>query len=1071
MGSPDCTGERRKSVRQVRVTKKKAGSGGTIEEENAVHGAGNDSQIVKQEELPQQITPKPSYGWQNPAELNYFTPRDWNDTKIIHHLIAYAFDVPPKSPKNGQPFCQIVSMDGTKTVLPHGYRIPLMFLARFQWLSLKLVLSAANRQLEWEEYKFGILHVSRLCKQLLDSAQAALGAIDSDSKTGTKAKPKGVDRKWRCPTFDRALVRYRLKWFISKPAQVKEFWAEYGEDEYDKDVVGMGWRGWALKGHKGFSLTEGEIQNGISAQQLMQGLKDRNGQWYWETEGTPTVEGNDAWTLRHKALAAIPSFGTPPNPPPVSCLPLISRNSSNVAAFPPSNPPFRPPSTATISPKSVTYQPQQPPQSPSVSSPNSKSKSKAAQQDILQIMQAAGVGLPPGTFPKSDVKSSGTSIPVTAQLVSAGHGDPRNTPVRNRLVGDKRPGSPLEKEGPAKRALRPLLARVDSSSTVVCSEPSDPEPPPFTPTVSFRPIKREPSLDPDVEILHSAPSRFKRRTSGWNLQTSAALEDGNQSGMPMSPSSNAFANITKGEAARLMRANERELQPMVQELNLQRSGQSVVSDDSVAVDSKSPTEKPPSLPSPSGNRPQAPPNAVLLPPRPSVAIPSFSRVPSATSRPMGPAINCAKASPNGNHSQQVPSPSPAQPSPPIAPNAKTLDYIRSLHTQWQEQHHGKGNSDSAMQVSGVNGVAAAADTSSSTSGPSSNQRGVVVASTPQNQGGNLPLMMEDVVKKITAEMNDMMEVVRKDIRNVISDVIRGEMEKIKGDIGDVKREVQNGFTGMERGIRSSIASHLDGIVRSATKEEVSRVFGDAGTIKDLLAKAASRSTDGAVDEFRKELAKSREREQQRDAVLQEMRSELESIREAVSSGNHSRETVTPVTVPRPAAPAETSSLLFGHPLAHLCVEKIETDEVENSSDMIPGLSYTDQGSSSLQGQPRNADPASPPPPPPPSGSSRSYSGTPMSMSPDIVLLELEPTEQKYTIPDPEPIESPVVSPPRRASPNLYEDIIDVKPIIIDGEAFLPNNAGEPTPLTAFPSPIPARSHRKFRKMGMMGGGE
>ncbi|KAF9261826.1 hypothetical protein L218DRAFT_474243 [Marasmius fiardii PR-910] len=614
MGSPDCVSERRKSVRQVRSTKKKIGSGGTKEEENSVQTAGAESQIVKQEEVAQQITPKPSYGWQHPAELNYFTPKDWNDTKIIHHLIAYAFDVPPKSAKNNQPFCQIVSMDGTKTVLPHGYRIPLMFLARFQWLSLKLVLSAANRQVEWVEYKFGILHVSRLCKQLLDSAQAALGAVDWDPNSGAKIKSKGVDRKWRCPTFDRALVRYRLKWFISKPAQVKEFWTEYGEEEYDKDVVALGWRSWALKGHRGFSLTEEEIQNGISAQELMQGLKEKGGEWYWENEGTPVIEGGiDAWTLRHKALAAIPSFDSTPNPLPVSCLPLSSTNSSNVANVPPSNKPLsassaplihqnQPPSTASAS--------------RTVSSPVSKSRGRTAQDDIMQIIKAAGVKLPAGVGQNGDTISTRTSMSGAAWVASAINSSSSD----NRSVGDKRPGPPLEKEGPAKRTLKSSLTHVGSASTVIDSEIFDPEPPPFTPTIPYKPIKREPSPDPDVEILHSAPSRFKRRTSSRNLQ--AALDDVNQGDVPTSPTSSAFSNITKDEAARLMRANENELKPMVLGLSSQRSGQSVGDDDNdnMAVDSVSPVERPMQPSSTLGNRPPPP---TVLPPRPPIGISSI----------------------------------------------------------------------------------------------------------------------------------------------------------------------------------------------------------------------------------------------------------------------------------------------------------------------------------------------------------------------------------------------------------------------------------------------------------------
>ena len=39
------------------------------------------------------------------------------------------------------------------TYLPRGYRIPLMFVAKFQWESLRLVLTSERPEGEWEEFK------------------------------------------------------------------------------------------------------------------------------------------------------------------------------------------------------------------------------------------------------------------------------------------------------------------------------------------------------------------------------------------------------------------------------------------------------------------------------------------------------------------------------------------------------------------------------------------------------------------------------------------------------------------------------------------------------------------------------------------------------------------------------------------------------------------------------------------------------------------------------------------------------------------------------------------------------
>ncbi|KAF9259408.1 hypothetical protein L218DRAFT_667200 [Marasmius fiardii PR-910] len=519
MGSEDSAGERRKSARQVRSTKKRVESGKPKDGESSVRVSGKESQIIEKEDtISQRNTPESSYGWQHPAELDYITPDDWSDTKIIYHLIAYAFDIPPKSSKNGHSFCQIVRMDGTKTVLPHGYRLPLMFLARFQWDSLNLVLSASNRRVEWKEYKFGILHISRLCKSLLDSAQAALSTVEWDFESVPSAKSKNAIRKWRCPTFDRALVRYWFRWFISNPAEVKDFWTEYGETEYEKDVITLNWRQWAVKGHKGFSLAEEEIQNGISAQQIMQGLEEKDGKWYWST---PAIDGGtDAWSLKDKALAVMPSFDNAQNPSPVSCQPLSSKTSLSVVPSShntPSPPPVSSITTPSANVPSFSNKPldtsltpdvhqSQPPSTPT---PVLTSKSTTSLDDNMQTFNSHAARLPTDTTHNGDPDSS--SAP--AQEVP-GSGDDE---VLNRSAGGKRPGSPLEKEGPAKRNIKSSLSHVDCTSTVSGSEISNPEHIP------------ELVLSPLTPIIPSSSIQLQRELKPMDLESSSQRDDDNMS--------------------------------------------------------------------------------------------------------------------------------------------------------------------------------------------------------------------------------------------------------------------------------------------------------------------------------------------------------------------------------------------------------------------------------------------------------------------------------------------------------------------------------------------------------------
>ncbi|KAF5376772.1 hypothetical protein D9757_009493 [Collybiopsis confluens] len=193
------------------------------------------------------------YGWKHPAELEYITPDDWSTSKIILHLISHSFSIPPRAlPKSGTSIFVVTSSNGQKIMLPSA---------------------------------------TELCTALLASAQE----YDLVTNDGIS---KGMDRKWRCPTFDRALARFRLKWFLSNPAQVQEFWEIHQEGEYKKDALKFDWRRWALKGHKGFDLTDHEVTNGISAEEFMRGLKSKGGEWFWETEQDHVSGGIDAWNLR-----------------------------------------------------------------------------------------------------------------------------------------------------------------------------------------------------------------------------------------------------------------------------------------------------------------------------------------------------------------------------------------------------------------------------------------------------------------------------------------------------------------------------------------------------------------------------------------------------------------------------------------------------------------------------------------------------------------------------------------------------------------------------------------------------
>lgn len=163
--------------------------------------------------------------WRHPAELPYPIESEWSDENIMKFLTDNVLSIPVKSPP-GPHFFAVTSAHGI-THLPSRYRIPLLWTSKYQWESLKLVLNAADRVGEWSQYKLSILHVSRLCAALLEKAREAMSL----------EKGKGMDKKWRCPTFDRALLRYRNGCLLNDPESVEQYWNELGEEYYRADAL------------------------------------------------------------------------------------------------------------------------------------------------------------------------------------------------------------------------------------------------------------------------------------------------------------------------------------------------------------------------------------------------------------------------------------------------------------------------------------------------------------------------------------------------------------------------------------------------------------------------------------------------------------------------------------------------------------------------------------------------------------------------------------------------------------------------------------------------------------------
>lgn len=129
--------------------------------------------------------------------------------------------------------------DGKKTVVvSERYRIPIIYVSRWQWTKLKVLLTAneEEKNRRWPEEKYEVLHIARVWKILTDEGPP------SESLTSSYGKEERLEvvKRWKCHTLDRVLTRFRMGCFSSEPTKVERFWDQYKESEYSKNVLEFG---------------------------------------------------------------------------------------------------------------------------------------------------------------------------------------------------------------------------------------------------------------------------------------------------------------------------------------------------------------------------------------------------------------------------------------------------------------------------------------------------------------------------------------------------------------------------------------------------------------------------------------------------------------------------------------------------------------------------------------------------------------------------------------------------------------------------------------------------------------
>jgi hypothetical protein len=167
----------------------------------------------------------PRFFWKA-NEMEYPKSEDWPDDKIYEYLISNAVSISPLSkPANHAEFCLVTNAKGETTKVTPRYRIPLVFLSKYQWNSLKQVMRSPNRQELWEQFKLSILYIAQLYTLFLEQANNAMAFLTT-----------AAYKKWRSSVFDQSLVRYRFGILVNVEETSMDFWMKYDEKEYLTDL-------------------------------------------------------------------------------------------------------------------------------------------------------------------------------------------------------------------------------------------------------------------------------------------------------------------------------------------------------------------------------------------------------------------------------------------------------------------------------------------------------------------------------------------------------------------------------------------------------------------------------------------------------------------------------------------------------------------------------------------------------------------------------------------------------------------------------------------------------------------
>ncbi|KAJ7662603.1 hypothetical protein DFH06DRAFT_1324968 [Mycena polygramma] len=368
---------------------------------------------------------------------------------IARFIRASALSVPPRPAKTTEAWIVVRCTDGREVSLPRGYCIPLLWVSKFLWLSVKIVLSTPG---DWALQRFDLLHVARLIDTLICGARAA---IDGG----------GIDRSWRCAAFDRALWRYWHKWLVMRDEFVEDFWNEYGEGDFEPDVLKQGWPQWVLKGRKGFALTKTEVNNGISEAEFVRGfvLDEASGRIAWVKEDTPAGQADVPLALPAAADQSVsgqsPSPSEPNSPATAKSTstakpkPSAPATASTSTAKPKQSAPATAKSTSTAKPK------QSAPATTSTAKPKLKPKPKVKTTSTsasTSASKSATPNVPVPVFPPSP-NTAESGPPLTIRIPAA---EQKPVEAGGRPSRKRKSSTPVAPGAPPRKKLSLASAEV-----------------------------------------------------------------------------------------------------------------------------------------------------------------------------------------------------------------------------------------------------------------------------------------------------------------------------------------------------------------------------------------------------------------------------------------------------------------------------------------------------------------------------------------------------------------------------------------------------------------------------------